>query len=73
MWWNVTRPHDGEYLMWVDGDEERPLRASDLQLERQLAANGVVGKWYVDVLDQLSRAGTARVKIPKLGQFSQAD
>jgi hypothetical protein len=70
MWWNIRREDDGSFTIWVDGDEARPLRAFGAQLERQLAGNGVVCKWYEDVVEQLSRENTARVRIPKLGQFS---
>jgi hypothetical protein len=72
MWWNVRREHDGSFTIWVDGDETRPLRAFGAQLEGQLASNGVVGKWYEDVLEQLSTGNAARVRMPKPGQFSQA-
>jgi hypothetical protein len=41
MWWNIRREVDGSFTIWADGDETRPLRAFDAQLEGQLAGNGV--------------------------------
>jgi len=69
MWWNVKREGDGGFIIWVDGDEARPLRALSGQLARQLTPSGVDVE---EILAQLAKAETARVLVPKVGHFSQA-
>jgi hypothetical protein len=70
--WNVQRRKDGTFLLWIHGDERRPLLATnEAGLVRQMNANGVLDEWQANVLDQLAKGDTAEVELPPRGKFSQ--
>jgi len=69
MWWNIQR-RAGGFDIWTDEGPHIEAK-SQHELERQLAANGVRDQWYDDILRQLALGATARVEVPRLGQFSQ--
>jgi hypothetical protein len=70
MWWNVKRQVNGSFDIWADGGPHIAAR-NEAELQRQLAANGVLDEWYEQALTQLANSETARVEIPNLGKFSQ--
>ncbi len=72
MWWNIQVQPNGHFDIWTDDDSERHIAARNLtELERQLAANGIVDRWYTDALTQLAKSKVARIQTPALGIFSQ--
>jgi DNA topoisomerase IA len=71
--WNFQRKQDNTFSVSTDEDEGRPVPASsEAELVRQMNANGIGDEWRKSVLTQLAKGNTARVVVPRMGQFSQA-
>lgn len=70
--WDVHKKSDGTFDIFKNSELQHPS-IPQKWLERQLAPYGIVEDTYEDVLEQLSKTGSATVKLPPLGKFSQGE